>query len=499
MRDHIDFYCYQPLLIHDEHWINFLSKINRVARKNQGASTLRSSNWSSMSEHLTQQGISNSDHWLSSYTKETQGQFLDLLVCNLSQQQHINLLQKDLVTYHQDQSEVFQYYNLDPDHSSMKLMLVNRSVFMLVFHIRLQRKADKTPPVDLLKSVPFALRAMVEDQRSGSWSQHARETAIRNTQMAVAKLTGQSSKLASVSIKPHTGHVLVDFGSEVNEGEKAVVKQIHEQEEINFNIASEIDLINDHPGSFAHFGWSYSTVYGLPKEKSTMCLPFMLYLQACWFLAGFFKEYLLDSMIKLSDDLSSNELKKQSRQFDSLVMAHEISLIKHSQYKGALKPWQFDAFEWVERYWQLGETFEQLKSSMATNKEFVERKISYNIQNIEQRQSFILFVITLIQMLTIVSFFKDYFDLLDSTNLPNKFSFVENETFDVFNLYLPLFLVGINLCFITYIYRRLLAEKWREVREALQPKRLIAWFKTKGNKTRQQQEASRFNQLENDA
>ncbi len=438
------FTCYQPLWIKDNQWIRLLEKVGMLDGDNTLVSTM--SNWTPLEQFQPEVG---DKEWLDAFMVQPQAKYLDLQLCDMSRRRHIERLQYFTNT-NTSIGELPPGFRLACEETQLQLMFVNKCVFMLV----VQFKIKSTSEADLaqLHQLPLYIRRIMENNKPEGWSSEMKDSACFESRKLIEVITHRTMPQDCVYVSDNTCHIVSDFGSNTDELSIQSAQEIHAEEELDYEDVTPIDGSSNQV--FSHFGWSYSTLLGLKESRAKMCLPFMLYLQSFWFLNKFFKSVLLESMNVLSRSITNDELKKRSRMFDTMVLANEWYNIRHSQYKGALKPWQTAAFEGVEQYWGLLASMEDVRRWIQTNKDFIDRKISYNIQAIEQKQSFILFVITLIQMLTIVGFFKDYFDLISYAQVPQIFGFITERHFTAFSLYLPLWLVLINCVFVLYIYRR---------------------------------------------
>ena len=159
-------------------------------------------------------------------------------------------------------------------------------------------------------------------------------------------------------------------------------------------------------------GWRFSTIYGIKNFEYDKFLSIFLNIQNIYIqINGIYKLYLS----KLYDDVrfetDYNSLSKKMKLYDKLVVSIENLIFEKYKFVSKLKPYQVEIFELLEKYWGLDKDYDTLKQTMEICQTSLNRKMNIERNQIQEKQSNILFFLAVLQIFSLISVSVDFFNL----------------------------------------------------------------------------------------
>ena len=159
-------------------------------------------------------------------------------------------------------------------------------------------------------------------------------------------------------------------------------------------------------------GWRFSTIYGIKNFEYDKFLSIFLNIQNIYIqINGIYKLYLS----KLYDDVrfetDYNSLNKKMKLYDKLVVSIENLIFEKYKFVSKLKPYQVEIFELLEKYWGLDKDYDTLKQTMEICQTSLNRKMNIERNQIQEKQSNILFFLAVLQIFSLISVSVDFFNL----------------------------------------------------------------------------------------
>jgi len=418
----LDFYCLQPIKL-DESIFSEI-QINRFLPNSE--------NWFDLSKGVSSR-LEQYD-FPKDLLCELQALKRHKMLIHLSDFKKYNNSLSEITIFNDDESQ-----SIDTENSGCILFYdCDYEVFFLVFC--LSTHIGKNTKIDRLKGLyPLIRNELVIDTINGNstisnWASFNRNDAIE----IISKEFQTDSKSGKVEIRENSGYIcslFPEFDSiemDLKKDKEEFLldnhnidlvdekKYQHAQLSINNNgerQAGDTDIepkgkyAFDHNKTIVFLGWRYATIYGIKDGRDTKILPLLINIQNIYFqINGFYKPFLSDfyQNIRYNDDYV--ELSENLAYFDKLVVAFQNLEYEKINFLSGLKPYQFEVFKEMERYWGLTEDYGNINQVLNTYQKTVERKLNIRSSRIQQKQSDILFVLAIIQVFSLTGIISGYFD-----------------------------------------------------------------------------------------
>jgi hypothetical protein len=164
--------------------------------------------------------------------------------------------------------------------------------------------------------------------------------------------------------------------------------------------------------SIVFFGWRFSTVFGIKKSQFYDLIPIFINLQNIYFIVNLHYKPIIGNLfktIRYSDDYVL--LSENLEEFDKLVVSYENLIFEKKIFFSEYKPHQQEIFNLMEEYWNLDYDYSTVQNTISICQTSLKRKLEVKTNNIQQKQNDILFILTIVQIFSVVSIFGDYFNL----------------------------------------------------------------------------------------
>ena len=286
---------------------------------------------------------------------------------------------------------------------SSLLLLNNFSQFLLWFRFQLEPKAGS----DLTESEcsAFATDAIIEINHQRKIFENLRQTHWRDRIQQMAE--GEVRRLIR-SVRPSAKGKLVQEVGFIEGGQfpltltdighlKDLYPVFSSQETIS-QVEQQPSLVSGVEGAFAHFGWSYAVVSGIPYERAMRFVPLMAYLQFSFFLLRYFRHYAVESMERVGATKTRKELEANGLRFDRLSFHFQRFVLDSERFHSAQHPFWSEAINANAALWRLPHGVEAVEKSLNTQRQFLERRFSRVEEKVIKRQAFYLDVIALMQL-----------------------------------------------------------------------------------------------------
>lgn len=176
-------------------------------------------------------------------------------------------------------------------------------------------------------------------------------------------------------------------------------------EEVNINKYYKSDII-------FFLGWRFSTIHGIKDFEYDKFLSMFLNIQNIYIqINGIYKLYLSKLYEDVRFETDYNSLNKKMKLYDKLVVSIENLIFEKYKFVSKLKPYQVEIFGLLERYWGLDKDYETLKQTMEICQTSLNRKMNIERNQIQQKQSNILFFLAVLQIFSLISVSVDFFNL----------------------------------------------------------------------------------------
>lgn len=439
------FYCVQPISIHEDTFEDlFVKKANLEKMKNVVIETNNIPSWFEKFNYINHL-------YRSLYILK-----LDKIISN-------EILFKDL----EQDFKVNQKFSLQEylDLELTKYYVIfdfNLKYFILIYEIHfqfLQNDFDKIVEtnsqsfqqiknhdykVDYYNTIRNLLVKENEYTVISKWAQLIEMQTKNKIHEIFDKFYNISVKKDRIKIKNNTGNI-TNFAVIMNPDEKYYNKIVNQL--LNVNDFAERIKSNNKPlkledQKIYYFNGRFHTICMFYKDEQERYFPIQFQMQYLWFYLMMINQLIED----LNDDILNYDslkiLKSQITLMDSLINKMQYLNMYNENFKRAIETDNTNIYMITQSYWNLDAFLNSINSYVSYFKDFLNRLYVKSTSKNERRQNKILFIISLIQVIALISVWSDYLTLISNNNTNYSsiviFLFGNIKNLQKFNLFLPI-------------------------------------------------------------
>ena len=357
-----------------------------------------------------------------------------------------------------------------PDETSASLHFDQHTqTFILVYCIVLKTDAKTLqvlsetaePKGDFYNTIrKLVVRERVDDAIS-QWASHVEDASIETARSFIRDAYGiKTIPDDAIVIKTNTGNI-TNFVSTTITTDLDIVQQKF----IKLNDYAERRDYSDKPielndGTLYYFNGRFHTIFLVKDYDIMRFVPIQFHMQYMWIYTlemYALMDYVSKEMIVRS---SQKKLKKLNSLIDAIIQKVQYLSLFHDNFKRALEADNKNVYEKIERLWHINSTLEGTEQYVVNFKDYLSRKHLAYTSRVNHRQSNILFLISMLQMISLVGVWSSYISLIDRTDFESHDFllriFGSQQNILRFNMYLPIFFMGLILMLIIsgYINRK---------------------------------------------
>jgi hypothetical protein len=450
----VTFYCVQPISIRDEVWLDLFSKRMDV---------------DFIKENF--QPNANKVKWLADFA-EIHSLYQSLIVLD-----ELNIspgILQDCLNVHVVKDELRLGGCLDLNKTKAYLTLDLRfAYFILVYEIHfkipdefllflLQKKY--LGDFDFYNVVRNLIVKEHDFSEISTWGGAVRSASLSCIQKIVVESTKLDVVISDLEITNNSGNItcVVDsnciddaaysdvgrgFANANNVAERLQHKSPGELEQ------EKIDLGGNR---YYLFNGRFHTIFLRSSADLYRYIPIQFHMQYLWFFLVRINVVLEKINLQLTSNSANNKFSKLAYTIDDVINKVEIMTLHNENFKCAIERDNKNIYSKIEGNWNLELLLKNSNRYALFFKDYLLRLQARRSARTEARQNQILFFISIIQMLTIVSVWNDYVALNAEQTTQNTKSLVflfGSEAFmKLFNLILPLGLVVLVSVLLAYIF-----------------------------------------------
>lgn len=135
--------------------------------------------------------------------------------------------------------------------------------------------------------------------------------------------------------------------------------------------------------------------------------------------------------------------KQLIHQLDEIINFSEMFLLFNEEFKLSIEGDYHLLYRHIENRWSIPQNLKQTKQFISFLKEFIQREHQQKSSRVDEKRNYILFIIALVQIITIISVWNDYLNLLHAYKSHDIFFDIIStaEAFSMMNMLLPITLV----------------------------------------------------------
>jgi ribosomal protein S18 acetylase RimI-like enzyme len=166
---------------------------------------------------------------------------------------------------------------------------------------------------------------------------------------------------------------------------------------------------------FFQLGWSFSGMAELGRRSSLMVLRIIVELQMSWWFMRGCRNHIYRLGEKSNDpELPSKELSSAAEDALSVESSFNKFLVDHKRFRAEISPRDQLVFDEMEAKWKMKEDFELVRDMNEDLRRVAKVRADKVSEGVQQRLGFTLFVVAILQMLSMISIFKDYRELMQT-------------------------------------------------------------------------------------
>ncbi|HHX59845.1 MAG TPA: hypothetical protein GX707_03760 [Epulopiscium sp.] len=282
----------------------------------------------------------------------------------------------------------------------------------------------------------------------GKWAVAVEEMVISKVHMILTKIYKLKIERETVYIPFNTGNItnVVCFKNLNKEDYCKYTKLIMELNEFSERINYHMDLIELKDETLYSFNGRFHTIILKGNCSRHRYIPIQFHVQYMFiYLSVLYK--LMETLN--GEILTSNSGKiitEQNNLIDDIINKTQTICIFNENFKMAIESDNENIYCKIEKYWNLEKSLEGTERYVDNFKNYLDRLyLKMNAKN-DNKQNNILFFISMLQLVALMSVWNDYMAIVSIENTDSEgvlvllFGSVEN--LQRFNLYLPIFFFG---------------------------------------------------------
>ncbi|UTT86150.1 hypothetical protein LZI70_17445 [Vibrio pelagius] len=275
----------------------------------------------------------------------------------------------------------------------------------------------------------------------GDWASEVRKVCLDKIESIFKK---NLSRDESPKIYKNTGNIslMVDGISEVNKSKyrNLILNSNQMAERVENN---KITLLNNSEVEFAFHG-RFHTIISSQFDDYYRYFPILYHAQFIWSAVHQFTSLMddLNRKVLLGDFSNDSNI----HIIDEYINKFELVRIHNQDMKMYFESDSESVFSKIESAWTIKESLDEINNYVSSFKEFIERSYQRKMERINRRQSTILFVISCIQTLGLVSIWGDYLSLSKVDSFVQTTGLIrgtDNISLLLINTWLPIILLCI--------------------------------------------------------
>ncbi len=250
------------------------------------------------------------------------------------------------------------------------------------------------------------------------------------------------TNINNISIQPNTGNItnIIFQNSSIDTCDHFIKLNT-----ISERLPQEISPIkfkttNEYYNTY-FFSGRFHTIIVNEEEKIDRYIPLQFHIQYMWYSIKKLNVSLKN--LNLKNLHHEKNTKQLIHQLDEIINFSEMFLLFNEEFKLSIEGDYHLLYRHIENRWSIPQNLKQTKQFISFLKEFIQREHQQKSSRVDEKRNYILFIIALVQIITIISVWNDYLNLLHAYKSHDIFFDIIStaETFSMMNMLLPITLV----------------------------------------------------------
>lgn len=298
-------------------------------------------------------------------------------------------------------------------------------------------------PKDLYNTIRNLMVKESDGREIGGWANKIRDMSIEEINEICKKIVGVSKlkELTEVSPKEKLIYCRHNTGNITFFIDEEPCNFLLKDEFIRCNKGAEkirrspVTVLDENMVSYSFFG-RFHTIITKDQGRHMRYASIQFHIQYIWFVTGGFIEAL--------DNLNNSPLSESGLHLvDEYINKIELLLMFNESFKLTIEADKSLIYEKIEKIWNIENSLINVKKYISFYNNYLVRNYNRKLEKSNNRRNSILFLLSCIQVISLLSVWKDYIDL-------NSKNYVDWLT--LFNSWLP-FILSLFICVILILVK----------------------------------------------
>ncbi len=385
----------------------------------------------------------------------------------------ISLLKKDLQNQlfyaenaNQDILELSPYLNNDKTKYSLFYDL-RFSYFIIVYEIyfifekhilenflNYQNYQEKTKKKDFYNTIRNLIVYENDQSKIGTWGKNIQQHSIKKAELFLKKIYKLKEK-NYINI-PHNSCNISCF-----------IIDLHHENDL---LANKFDMLNNYAervstftkikkfynnNIYFAFHGRFHTIYIKRKDHIYRYQPLQFHIQYMWFLLEQYNNFMNKINLELMQNDSMKNLYKYAKIIHFMINKIELLYLHDNNFKHSIEIDYQMIYKENEKRWALPELLYSTQRYVQFFKDYLDRLFSQKNNLSQKKQNNILLLISILQLVALISVWNDYLSLLNKDNIQKSKKILDLfESLDSlleFNFFTPVYIFSIIAIILLYL------------------------------------------------
>ncbi|MGM0411469.1 MAG: hypothetical protein ACQEQF_12010 [Bacillota bacterium] len=322
--------------------------------------------------------------------------------------------------------------------------------------ISTQIKNGEKYKIDLYNTIRNILVREDKCSQVSKWTKKIEEIALNKIYYIVNSLYDAEVDENNIYIDYNTGNITnLVYNNDITESDFNEIKgKIIKTNDFAERVKNEYDPIKIRGEKAYYFNGRFHTIFLKSKNGEYRYMPIQFHIQYVWFYLSTIYDLIEKMNYEILSSTSSKIISTQIDIIDSIINKMQMLYIFNENFKRAIETDNKQIYSVIEEYWNVESFLESSKQYIDNFKDYLNRLYSKQNARNEGKQSQILFFISMLQLITLISVWNDYISTISEKNIESvdeviKF-FGSLDNLQTFNLILPLIILIFIIIILIY-------------------------------------------------
>jgi hypothetical protein len=281
----------------------------------------------------------------------------------------------------------------------------------------------------------------LDDSVTSTWSRRITELAKAKSLECLQLVDGKQAH--KIEVVNNTGNITFFYEADAADQDlkKAILNCNIQAERVTYN---QTKILDNDKVSY-HFFSRFHSVISSDRSYYHRFFPIQYHIQYMWFSTAYFIDLMDELNRRILINYDNKNIEKNRMIIDEYINKFELLRIHNQDMKSLFESDNDKVYVPMENKWNIRNSLDNAQSYVTSFKEYLERSYQRKMENANTRQSKILFVISCIQVMGLVSIWNDYLSLSKMKNFIYATGIQENSDTEIIlgvNTWFPIILLA---------------------------------------------------------